>query len=294
MNIYSYFNSKDVAEYLEKIGFRFTALEMARIIEHCDHITLEEKHEAFRLLMEEMPDEVITIPETRENGEEETMLSTFLNEYIVVGNKLAREFDEKEENCLYSCNIKKNKAPPVDSFFCDYTWEEFQKGRKEPLTEEYPYVHLSKFNRIKRETTRLCLDKNGNVLFVENIKALRKFYAALSFRKAERKFPLPFKKGDLVRGAWEESDPFVFLDAGIDSVKGYALLDEKFEKVEDFTIPIELEYHREELKGVNRVFGIASAFEKGEIGLAEFANQYHKIRLEGYVDKIEFDPFDSN
>ena len=62
MNVYQYLNSKDVAEHLEKIGFQFTSLEAASVIENCNHINLAEKHDAFRRLTEEMPDEEITLP----------------------------------------------------------------------------------------------------------------------------------------------------------------------------------------------------------------------------------------
>ena len=284
MNIYPYFNSKDVAEYLEKIDFRFTAVEMARIIEYCDHITLEEKHEAFQLLIKEFPDAMITIPRTSEKKEEEILLSSFLNEYIATENKLTHEFDVKEENCIYSCTASDIKNPPVDFLFHYTTWEDIQKEQKE-LIGGHPYVFLNKFNFVSKEKSLLCFDKNGKIVFVENVRFLRKFYSPLSFVHSERKFPLPFEKGDLV---CDDGDPFVFLDAGIDEVFGYDLDHGNLEKVERFTtLPIELEYYREEPKGLDRLLKIASDFEKGKMDLSEFANLYHKIRLEGYVEEVE-------
>ena len=282
MNIYPYFNSKDMAEYLKKIGFCFTAVEMARIIEHCDHITLEEKHEAFRLLIKDFPDAMITIPQTSEKKEEEILLSSFLNDYIATENKLTHEFDEKEENCVYSCTASNIQHPPVD-FLIDYTiWEDFQKEQKE-LIGRHPYVFLNKFNFITKEKSLLCFDKNGKIVSVEN-RFLRKFYSPLSFVHTERKFPLPFEKGDLV---CDDEDPFVFLDAGIDSIFGYSLIHGNLRKVELFLPSPKLEYYREEPKGLDRVLKIASDFEKGKISLAEFANLYHKIRLEGYAEEVE-------
>ena len=285
MNIYPYFNSKDVAEYLEKIDFHLTAVEMARIIEYCDHINLEEKHEAFRLLIKEFPDAMITILGTSEKKEEEILLSTFLNDYIATENKLTQAFDVKEENCIYSCTASDIKNPPVD-FLIDYTtWEGIQKEQKE-LIGVHPYVFLSKFNFVTKETTWLCFDKSEKIVSVEN-RSLRKFYSPLSFVHTERKIPLPFEKGDLVCDVGDASDPIVFLDAGIDTIFGYTLINGCFGKAECFTLPIELEYYREEPKGLDRVLKIASDFERGKIELSEFANQYHKILLEGYVEKEE-------
>ena len=48
MDIYSYLNSKDIADYCrgKEIGFEFSLMEQAYIIVNCNHISLTEKHRA--------------------------------------------------------------------------------------------------------------------------------------------------------------------------------------------------------------------------------------------------------
>lgn len=46
MNIYKYIRSKDVREYNEKIGHKFTATESAFLVWLNYEITLKEKHDA--------------------------------------------------------------------------------------------------------------------------------------------------------------------------------------------------------------------------------------------------------
>lgn len=59
MNIYEYIRSKDVREYNEKTGHKFTATESAFLVWHNYEITLKKKHDAWREIMREMPDEEV-------------------------------------------------------------------------------------------------------------------------------------------------------------------------------------------------------------------------------------------
>ena len=56
MDIYSYLNSKDVADYCRKIDYQFNALECVFIIYHCRRISVEVKHRQYQKIMREMPD----------------------------------------------------------------------------------------------------------------------------------------------------------------------------------------------------------------------------------------------
>lgn len=67
MNIYKYIRSKDVREYNEKIGHKFTATESAFLVWLNYEITLKEKHDAWHEIMREMPDE--TVPKRSANYE---------------------------------------------------------------------------------------------------------------------------------------------------------------------------------------------------------------------------------
>ena len=100
MNVYQYLNSKDVAEHLEKIGFAFTSLEAARVIENCRHINLAEKHDAFRRLTEEMPDEEITLPGECGRETEKTTLHALLKEYISQRKKWCKALKRRKKGII--------------------------------------------------------------------------------------------------------------------------------------------------------------------------------------------------
>ena len=57
MDIYSYLNSKSVADYCRNLGYKFNAYESAFIINDCRRISLEEKHRLIEEVMRTMPDE---------------------------------------------------------------------------------------------------------------------------------------------------------------------------------------------------------------------------------------------
>lgn len=54
--ITNYINSKDIAEYLRNLDYRFNSLEAAWLIYQCRRLTLEEKHCAWKNLIQTMPD----------------------------------------------------------------------------------------------------------------------------------------------------------------------------------------------------------------------------------------------
>ena len=56
MNIYEFINSKDIRAHCEKIGHTFNSIEAAFLIYQSQNHTLEEKHNAWKALIETMTD----------------------------------------------------------------------------------------------------------------------------------------------------------------------------------------------------------------------------------------------
>ena len=52
LNIYSFINSKDISAYLREIGYQFNSLEAAWLICQCKDMTQEERHAAWKELIE--------------------------------------------------------------------------------------------------------------------------------------------------------------------------------------------------------------------------------------------------
>lgn len=70
LDIYSFFNSKDIGELCRSIGHKFTPAEMTAII-YKSNKSLEEKHEAYQKIIDDFPDmpmpiHIPTIEEQRE------------------------------------------------------------------------------------------------------------------------------------------------------------------------------------------------------------------------------------
>ena len=93
MNVYRFINSKDIREHLETIKYPFGSLEAAWIIYQCRFASLEEKHAAWRELIQTMPDCAI---EERPNTEAHNSLHRFLAEYMERETKLLHAFCEND------------------------------------------------------------------------------------------------------------------------------------------------------------------------------------------------------
>ena len=93
MNVYRFINSKDIREHLESIKYPFGSLEAAWIIYQCRFASLEEKHAAWRELIQTMPDCAI---EERPNTEAHDSLHRFLAAYMERETKLLHAFCEND------------------------------------------------------------------------------------------------------------------------------------------------------------------------------------------------------
>ena len=56
MDVYQYVNSKDIRAHLESIGYQFNALEAAWLVYQHRGITMDERHAAWREIIDTMPD----------------------------------------------------------------------------------------------------------------------------------------------------------------------------------------------------------------------------------------------
>ena len=97
MDIYRFFNSKDVASYLRGIGYEFNAFEAAYIVDHCDSATIDEKIDAWQQIVDTMPD--CPTGWNHDVGGRES-IHDFLHEYIALQRRLLDMFEQSEE-CVY-------------------------------------------------------------------------------------------------------------------------------------------------------------------------------------------------
>ena len=222
MNIYKYIRSKDVREYNEKIGHKFTATESAFLVWLNYEITLKEKHDAWQEIMRDMKDEGVP---KRVNADYAPSLFALLNKFIDTDNRLIDEFYKKDERTVYSYRyICKGDSSFGEDFGRIYSDLGYIQGelRKDSdlgiICVEYTKKYLSShYRKITLET-----DGSGNVTSVDGdfIQGID-----LSLKKDEFfeglwiDVPTPFRKGDIVcskktpfgYNIYSDSQPFVLL-----------------------------------------------------------------------------------
>ena len=108
MDIYSFINSKDIAEHCKNIGHEFTPLEQAVII-YKSKKTLSERHKAWKNIIEAQPDmKVIEWTEAKVEHIYHNSLHKFLIDYMRIENILANKFKIKEPDAIYTYSVRYN------------------------------------------------------------------------------------------------------------------------------------------------------------------------------------------
>ena len=224
MNIYKYIKSKDVREYNEKIGHKFTALESAFLVWRNADITLKEKHDGWREIMSEMSDEEVA---GRMNVDHAPSLFALLNQFIETDNALIEEFYKKDDavySYRYCCNGDSSFSDDFGRIYTDLGYMQSMLKKDfdlDVLRIEYTKKYLSSpFRNIV-----LVTDKEGNAMrvdgaFIQNCTpAVEKddFFQGLWID-----VPTPFRVGDILCGEntpfgrriYGKKDPFALLSLG--------------------------------------------------------------------------------
>lgn len=110
MDIYSLFESKDMREYLRKIGYKFSTEEAAFLVYVNDGMTIKQKHAAWQEIIDTMPNCSL---DERFNMKAIPDFHGFLRKYMKLQNRLLDDF-YVGENCVWQYKF----------FSGDYGWEE--------------------------------------------------------------------------------------------------------------------------------------------------------------------------
>ena len=102
MNIYDFFNSRDIAKHCHDIDHKFTATEMAYLVWYSDHHTIAQKHAAWNYIIENMPDEAIT----QFGFTTPMMLHDFLRKYMALEQKFVQGFVTTKPGHIYSYEVR--------------------------------------------------------------------------------------------------------------------------------------------------------------------------------------------
>jgi hypothetical protein len=118
MDIYSFFNSPDVAEHCRSIGHKLNALESAIIIQQCNKHSVAEKHSAFRYIIDNCPD--IEVPKKNHYSGSNSFIEA-LHIIISYQNDMLEKFLLSEAGTAYQArvyDIETWKPVYTDHFSC--------------------------------------------------------------------------------------------------------------------------------------------------------------------------------
>jgi hypothetical protein len=211
MNIYDYIDSYDTAKYCRSINRQFTPVETAVIIYHSRNKTVEEKHDAYRWITENIPD--CAMPKSKSKYGDITLntsdcddceyypsLHECLRELIQSENKIYDYFKKQEQGYYYDLE------GADDGYYYDATtylcWE---NAIKEALGTE----NKRAFSITKKAFGDADGNSSAEVNYNKNGEAMR-FSGNTGVPEAERSLscdlgsiyfdlPVPFKIGDIVK-----------------------------------------------------------------------------------------------
>lgn len=204
MNFYKFINSKDIRTHLENIGYEFGPLEAAFIVWQSKTATIEEKHAAWREIINTMPD--TDIPYEKWQAPRES-LHAFLRDYMALEDRLLAEFFDLGNLAFYNYYSPEHYYTDifVDNrgiyYDLDACLTDALDGYDVPLVFLYR-LDLTNGNRLrvafnrKRQAVKITPEFS---LRMTDERVFRESFLELSFIKPfPFSVPLPFQTGDIL------------------------------------------------------------------------------------------------
>ncbi|MCD8372614.1 MAG: hypothetical protein LUD27_04870 [Clostridia bacterium] len=311
-DIYSFINSKDVAEYLRGTGYKFAPDELAYIVWHSDSRTLEERIAAWREIADTYPD--FEIEKRCELKNRKTTLKEYLLEYIAMVEDLRDRLLNNDGVYTFRSWRKNGYYDDNDRIFTSFNGCVFGMQEHSFMGENVIVAEITKQKLLKEGCNGYFpemiahVNGKGKILDVmvefadqEHIKEID---LRLVFENMWFALPVPFKKGDIVVsrrhpiGEEYTKQVFVFLDAACQGDKkrikylkkkgddtdmianGYFLSDDGILYGECIHYYPDLEFYRGTFEGKDKILWAVSNYLQGKIDLSLLLNSYY-INLNG-------------
>ena len=301
MNIYEFFNSKDIANHLAKINYQFTPLEMAFII-YQSNKPFAEKEEAWSELIATTPDCEVKHGLCYEQDDVRRIdypsLHDFLSQYISLQHRLIEQFVNPESG-VWFCEYKLKDGYIYDIHQPYHDPEHCMQKLREKVgaaTREFQYI-IAERRDFLVELGKITLSFNKNMDIVDidcnNILSIEEERIFNAFKNLLFGFPMPFKRGDIVTGnnrimvledlpSWRDKD----LKQNGDSSDMYAygfgatwcgnLMDEWIKYMD-------LEFYRGRLIGNDRILKATASFLNEKVDVVELLFAHHQIVLDEFT-----------
>lgn len=216
MDIYSYINSKAIADHCRKINHIFSPLDTAYLIYASQSHTLPEKYEAWNELIETMPDMEL---KGRRWTPHFDSLHEFLKQHMQIQRKYIDMFYQNEPDCIYSyevlysgderyCEddrIYSNFASCYDALKADIDdLVGFYTERKSEIDVLDIRVTKRWINNAQDESSRsikLCIDYNNAPVEIRDTFSVISdddYDILNAFEGLWPEIPTPFRKGDIL------------------------------------------------------------------------------------------------
>jgi hypothetical protein len=292
MNAYEWINSKDIAHYLDKIKYDFNSLEYAWLVWQKKGASLLRRHYAWHDIITYMPDEEFSVHGSN------FCLHDYLQKLILAQSKAEHDFYCANSDSYYNGTVVSYTSECWDpSAFATFEACKNHLDGYISFPEDVLYYQIIKYKKIGdvyKEEYEAIFD---NKLQLQDITTR---YFENIFEHIYLHFPVPFKKGDILKrsqhliptlnGAktWEEK--VVFEDYGTHNenaksgindmtLTGYYM---RFDHLsyDSEACYMDFEYLHEELAEAEKLLRLTQAYLNKELSLIEFAEAYHIIKNE--------------
>lgn len=201
MDIIKFLNSRDIAEYLRKINYKFSPEEAMFVIHEGRNIPIAEKHAAYEELIKHYPDYVLK--ERREEVFKNQTLASFLGAYMQKENRLIEECKREGDDAIfYASYFSKADDSWIEHSPYDEIYHTFNDCFAETLKDDDGnIVKLTIYKKYIQTNCMIELEllPDGTVLKVEGDSSPERDEQILNaFEWMWVSILTPFKRGDIV------------------------------------------------------------------------------------------------
>lgn len=289
MKLLDYVNSRDIREHLIKIEYTPSASESAWLIWQGKNQTLSVKHRSWKELIKYTEDCMI---ETEFFEIPKVSLSHFVKRYMEIEDMLISAFYKENDNAVSSCRMYFDDDGDRDWYNEPGIFASFDEAYKHALDDGEPphpnfvefvktyigYAGKQIFMRFNLEKEIVRVDENGYLTDEIDYYIFQGIFKNMNFS-----FPIPFKKGDIVRtvrGLYTRPSycEGTFVINTVDDEVNGVMIDDNgnvyHQRVFNY---MDLEYvsspHNHEVKLLNPI----SEYMRKEIDVAALLNKYRHI-----------------
>ena len=285
MDGFKYINSSAVERHLREVGYKLSSLELAWLIWQSARLTLRERHEAWREIVRTMPDcEVPT---------DGVCLHTHILDLIKTEEKAIAEFFALSPTSIFvGSAFARNSLSTYDDtpyLSLDLCIENL----RDHLGEDVHYFEITKRDPAVgayRDSMTVTLNSSGEPTAIR-VDGCENIFSTLVLD-----FPVPFKRGDILRrtrvGIPVETD-YGFFDRLV-YVSRFDGEGEGYEKMtadgyflhfnrlayDSASCYMDYEYDRSSVGAEAELLETVSDFLKDKLDPVDFAERYHAAKLE--------------